>query len=162
VFGTRCVRDECTADLALGAPCKHGVASCGTGLICTDAGCADRTGGKGTPCGRADVCDPTKNLYCNLATALCDDLPAPTGKEGSGCDTYTDMGYPVRCLPGLYCELNMGTTGGHCRKYGLTGDPCDSVRGPQCAAPAVCSRGSCKVPEIVFSTAPLTFPAVCQ
>jgi hypothetical protein len=162
VLGTRCVRDECVADLALGAPCKRTIAGCGTGLICTDAGCAERTGGKGTPCGRADVCDPTRNLYCNLATALCDDLPAPTGKEGDACSTYAEMGYPIRCLPGLYCEANMGFAGGRCRKYALTGEPCDSVRGPSCAQPATCFRGACRVAEIVYSPDLPRFSAPCQ
>ena len=162
VLGTRCVRDECTADLALGAACKRTIAGCATGLICTDAGCAERTGGKGTACGRADVCDPTKNLYCNLYTALCDDLPAPTAKLGDGCDTYNDMGYAVRCMAGLYCEPNAGTTGGRCRKYAAAGEACDTLRGPQCAAPATCSRGECRVAEIVFATALPTFPPVCQ
>jgi hypothetical protein len=162
VLGTRCVRDECVADLPLGAPCKRTVAGCATGLICTDMGCAERTGTKGTACGRADVCDPTKNLYCNLATALCDDLPAPAAKEGSGCDTYTEMGHAVLCAPGLYCEENAGTTGGRCRKYAAVGEACDTLRGPLCAAPASCFRGACKVPEIVVSTELPRFPAVCQ
>jgi MYXO-CTERM domain-containing protein len=162
VFGTRCVRDECTADLALGAPCKRTVAGCGVGLICTDAGCAEHTGDKGAACGRADICDPTKNLYCNLTTALCDDLPAPTGKERDPCDSYADMGFPIRCMSGLYCELNMGTTGGHCRKYAAVGEACDTLRGPQCAAPAVCSRGVCKIAGIVYGNTPPTFPPACK
>jgi hypothetical protein len=162
VLGTSCVRDECTASLAPGAPCKRTIAGCATGLVCTDAGCAERTGIKGTDCGRADVCDPTKNLYCNLATALCDDLPAPSAKLNEGCDTYNDMGYAVRCMAGLYCEQNAGTTGGHCRKYAAAGEACDTLRGPLCSAPGSCSRGVCKVAEIVFATEPPKFPAVCQ
>jgi hypothetical protein len=162
VLGTSCVRDECTAALPLGAPCKRTIAGCATGLICTDAGCAERTGDKGTACGRADVCDPTKNLYCNLATALCDDLPPPGGKLGDNCDTYNEMGYAVSCMPGLYCEANAGTTGGRCRKYAAAGEGCDSLRGPLCLPPAVCSRGECRVAEIVFGTALPQFPAVCQ
>jgi hypothetical protein len=162
VLGTRCVRDECVADLPLGAPCKRTIAGCAAGLICTDAGCAERTGAKGTDCGRADVCDPTRKLYCNLATAQCDDLPAPTAKIGDGCDSYNEMGYAVRCVAGSYCEQNAGTTGGHCRKYAAVGEACDSVRGPLCAAPATCSRNECRVAEIVFATALPMFPAVCQ
>jgi hypothetical protein len=162
VLGTSCVRDECVAALPLGGSCKRTIASCATGLICTDAGCAERTGVKGTACGRADVCDPTKNLYCNLATALCDDLPAPAAKLTESCDTFNEMGYAVRCMEGLYCEENAGTTGGRCRKYAVTGEACDSLRGPLCLPPATCSRGECRVAEIVFATQLPTFPAVCQ
>jgi MYXO-CTERM domain-containing protein len=162
VLGTRCVRDECAVDLPLGAPCKRTIAGCATGLICTDAGCAERTGTKGAACGRADICDPTKNLYCNLATALCDDLPAPSAKPGEICDIYNEMGYAVRCMAGLYCEQNAGTAGGHCRKYAAAGEACDSLRGPLCLPPTTCSRGACRVAEIVFATDLPKFPAVCQ
>jgi hypothetical protein len=155
--GTRCVRDECVVDLKLGEPCKRTVASCSLGLICTDAGCAERTGVKGTSCARADVCDPTKQLYCNLLTGLCDDLPAPAAKENENCADFVEMGYQPRCLPGLYCQLNAGTTGGRCRKYADLGGDCDDSRGPLCAPPALCFRRFCRVPEIVYGT---TIPSI--
>jgi hypothetical protein len=162
VLGTRCVRDECVADLPMGAPCKRTIAACAAGLICTDDGCAERTGGKGTPCGRADVCDPTKKLYCNLVTALCDDLPPPAAKDREPCDTYNEMGYAVRCVDGFYCEENAGTTGGRCRKFAAPGEACDNLRGPRCAQPATCFRGECRVAEIIYSAELPKFQGACQ
>jgi hypothetical protein len=63
-----------------------------------------------------------------------------------------EMGYQPRCLPGLYCQLNPGTTGGRCRKFALLDESCDDTSGPRCGPPAVCFRRVCKMPEIAFST----------
>jgi hypothetical protein len=83
---------------------------------------------------------------------VCDDLPPPAAKENENCADYVEMGYQPRCLPGLYCQLNPGTTGGRCRKYALLDEACDDSRGPLCGPPTVCFRRACKRPEIVFST----------
>ena len=160
--GTRCVRDECVVDLKVGQACKRTVAGCEPGLICTDAGCAERTGQKGTDCMKADVCDPTKGLYCNLTTGLCDDLPPPAAKENEACSHYVPMGFQARCESGLYCEQNAGTTGGRCRKFATAGQPCDSQRGPRCLPPAVCFNLTCRVPTVVQATRPPTFAGPCQ
>jgi hypothetical protein len=149
--GTSCFDDLCLARRKRGEDCKKTPAPCEPGTECTAAGCADKIADRGVSCTAADLCDPTKGLYCNLTTGACEPLPAPVA-DGERCNTFDKNGAPVSCGPDATCfaPSSSVTAVRTCVASADVGQPCDLAMGKQCKVPATCAGGVCVVPMVVM------------
>jgi hypothetical protein len=108
----------------------------------------------GADCARNDVCDPLKNLFCDLASGKCAALPAPVD-IGKPCGVVDATGAASRCGEGASCFAPPASpTRRVCVARLPAGSKCDLAVGPLCVPPAECTRGVCVVPRIVMGGAP--------
>jgi hypothetical protein len=152
--GTLCYADQCLMPLTLAAACKRTAAACLGGMICTDAGCVEKSGDVGADCARNDVCDPLKSLFCDLASGKCAALPVPV-EVGKPCGVVDASGAASRCEETAACFAPPASpTRRVCVARLPAGSKCDTATGPLCTPPAECTRGVCVVPRIVMAGPP--------
>jgi hypothetical protein len=141
-----------------GEPCKNTPARCLAGTECTAAGCTEKLAPRGTPCLLEDLCDPIRNLHCNLVSGLCEPW-APAVPAGAPCGTVIPEGSTLTCTPEATC-FGPAYDRRVCIPRGGEGEPCDPAAGHDCRLPAVCAGGTCVTPVVV--TGGLYQPAACR
>lgn len=143
-YGLTCVNKVCSQYGQAGGTCDT-THPCKPTLACTNGTCAT-PGAAGAACPGLGMggCDNLSGLFCDQAKVCAAVKFAAAGAACGydvGTDTYTG------CSGGGTCKLATGKTTGTCTAPAADGAQCDTVNGPSCMAPAVCSGGVCKVPD---------------
>jgi hypothetical protein len=133
-----CLAQACVPFAELGQvcdmthPCRPGVATCKTGRCAAPAQLGDR-------CELLPFsCDELAGLLCSTATRKCQQSAVVS--PGMACGESPD-GTTTGCVAGGLCSMK---NAGVCSAPPADGDPCNGAR---CLSPAVCSNGTCKVPQ---------------
>jgi hypothetical protein len=91
----------------------------------------------------AQNCDPFAGLYCDPTTKVCAKVTLVAA--GASCG-LSSSGY-AQCSGKGTCRRAGASQTGTCVAAAADGQTCDTVNGPDCVTPAVCTNGVCKLPD---------------
>jgi hypothetical protein len=137
---------KCSIARSEGQTCIANTQPCEVTLSCTSGTCVKAAtaaqkcsaSGSATP-----ICDETKGLICNSFSGnICQAKKTAPAKSPCGV-VGADF---VECAAGGHCDIQSGFTG-ICFAAADDGGACDLASGPLCRKPAVCSKGSCTLPD---------------
>lgn len=141
-YGLNCTNSVCSAYAAAGAACDA-THTCDPTLTCSNGTCATVAEAGGTCAGLGQGgCDNLKGLYCTAAKVC---AQAGIANAGQPCGLVSNV-YTV-CGAAGYCKTATGSTTGTCEAAAADGAACDTVNGPQCTSPAICTSGVCKISD---------------
>ena len=139
---------KCTAPATDGQPCT--AAPCRGGLLCKAGVCAKQFGA-GVACAPLmSECASAQGLYCNLTSKTCE--AQKTANAGEACGFV--MGAAVACRAGTSCKLTPPMFSGTCVASAKDGEACNPAMSVGCLAPATCTDGVCKLPQVMMCVTP--------
>jgi hypothetical protein len=141
-YGLVCANTVCVAPGAAGATCDAGH-PCGVGFVCKTGTCSAVLAAGATCDPVSQNCDPLAGLFCNPTTKVCAQITIVAA--GAQCGLTPSGG--AACGAKGFCRKPVGAAAGTCVAAAADGQPCDTVNGPSCTAPATCVNAVCKLPD---------------
>jgi hypothetical protein len=133
----------CLQLAASGADCDDSH-PCAKTLVCKSGQCAPPDEA-GQACSTA-TCDSLAGLYCQTTGVKTTGTCAKVSLATPGAPCGLVAGQATECSGGGNCLVTTGTSG-TCQAPIADGMPCDATKGPGCESPAVCTGGTCTIPN---------------